>query len=326
MKMKLIDLHCDTIMYFYRGGHLDGAQGTHISLSKLRQGECMAQCFAIYVPTYDAAVRFGTTDTPEEYFEAAYRAYLRELELCRDEIRPALCVEDILRNDAQGLMSAVLTVEDCVTLDGDLEKLDDYYRKGVRMAALTWNYENSLGYPQDPTGRLNMMGLKPFGIEAVRKMNALGIAVDVSHLSEGGFWDVANYSERPFLASHSCCRSYRDIPRNLTDRQIRAIGDAGGVIGVNFAADFLRDVADRNTDRFTSAALVVKHLRHIVNVGGLAAAAIGSDHDGIHSDLEWKDHGGLQKLVRAIEKEFTPRETELICSGNALRAFRDIIG
>ena len=89
MVMKLIDLHCDTIMYFYRGEHLNGAQGTHISLSKLRQGECMAPCFAIYVPTHAAAERFGVTDTPAEYFEKAYQAYLRELELCRDEIRPA---------------------------------------------------------------------------------------------------------------------------------------------------------------------------------------------------------------------------------------------
>ena len=324
--MKIVDLHCDTIMRFYAGEHLRTLEHSHISLEKLKRGECMAQCFAIFVPTYAAAERGKITDTPAEYFEKAYAAYLRELELCGDSIRPAFCVDDILRHDAAGLMSAILTVEDCVTLDGRLEELDEYYRKGVRMAALTWNYENTLGYPQDPTGKVQRNGLKPFGIEAVRRMNELGIAVDVSHLSEGGFWDVVRHSKKPFVASHSCCRAYRDIPRNLTDEQLKAVGDRGGVVGVNFSHNFLRDVTDWNTDRWTTAEVVVKHLRHVVNTAGADAAAIGSDYDGIHSELEWGDCGGAQELVRAMEREFTPAETEKICSGNALRALREIIG
>lgn len=324
--MKIVDLHCDTILHFYRGAHLDGLENAHISLEKLERGGCMAQCFAIYVPTQAAAARERITDTPEAYFEKAYSSYLREMERCKDKLRPALCVDDILQNDARGLMSSVLTVEDCVTLNGALEELDEYYRKGVRMAALTWNYENSLGYPHDCAGKTRMLGLKPFGIEAVRRMNELGIAVDVSHLSEGGFWDVAKHAGKPFLASHSCCRAFRDISRNLSDAQLRAIGDAGGVVGVNFAHSFLRDVANPKTDLFTAAESVVRHLRHIVDVAGLDAAALGSDYDGIHSQMEWGDYGGTQKLVQAILGEFSEDETERICSRNALRCLRDAIG
>ena len=324
--MKTIDLHCDTIMRFYRGEHLNDLSNSHVNLEKLKRGECLVQCFAIFVPTGECAERDGITDTPFAYFDKAYDAYLREMELNQNAIRPAYCVEDILENDAQGLMSSILTVEDGVTLNGDLANLEEYYRKGVRMVALTWNYENSLGYPQNRDPELHRLGLKPFGIECVRRMNELGIAVDVSHLSEGGFWDVAKHSSKPFIASHSCCRAYRDISRNLTDAQIRAIGESGGVIGINFANDFLRDVVDRRTDRFTPISDVVKHLRHMADVAGIGALALGSDYDGIHSELEWEDCGGAQRLVEAIVKEFGFTDAQKICSENALRAFRDIIG
>ena len=324
--MKTIDLHCDTIMRFYGGEHLNGLENSHINLERLKKGECLAQCFAIFVPTGECAARFGITDTPSQYFEKAYAAYLREMELNCDAIRPAFCTSDILKNDASGYMSSILTVEDGVTLDGDLSNLDEYYRRGVRMVALTWNYENSLGYPQSMDLERHRLGLKPFGIECVRRMNELGIAVDVSHLSEGGFWDVVKYSNKPFIASHSCCRAYRDISRNLTDEQIRAVGESGGVIGINFANDFLRDVVDRRTDRLTLISDVVKHLRHIANVAGIDTPALGSDYDGIGSQLEWEDCGGAQRLVEAIVKEFGFTVAQKICSENALRAFYDIIG
>lgn len=324
--MKTIDLHCDTIMGFYEGLHLDEMDSWHISLDKLKRGGCMAQCFAIFVPTGRAAEHHGLTDTPQEYFDKAYAAYLRELERCKDTLRPAYTAADILENDRQGLISAVLTVEDGVTLDGKLENVDEYFRLGVRMVALTWNFENSLGYPQNKNPELHKLGLKPFGIEAVRRMNELGIIVDVSHLSEGGFWDVAKHSARPFVASHSCCRAIRDISRNLTDAQIRAIGESGGVIGINFANDFLRDVTDWKTDRFTAIDDVIRHLRHMADVAGIDALALGSDYDGIGSELEWKDCGGTPILTEAIAREFGADSAEKICWKNALRVFRDVVG
>lgn len=324
--MKIIDLHCDTIMHLYQGKHLKRMEDSHVDLEKLQRGGCMAQCFAIFVPTGPTAERMKLQDTPEEYFEKAYRAYQRELALNRDIIAPACSTADILANAAAGKMSAILTVEDGVTLRGKLENVEEYYRRGVRMVALTWNYENSLGYPQSTDPERHARGLKPFGIEAVRRMNELGIAVDVSHLSEGGFWDVVRHSSKPFIASHSCCRAMQNIPRNLSDDQICAIGESGGIIGINFANDFLHPVADRRYDRLTAVTEVVRHLDHMSRLAGMDAVAIGSDHDGISSELEWGDYGGMPLLVEGIVKKFGSYNAEKICSGNALRALRDIIG
>ncbi len=323
--MQIVDLHCDTIMRFYEGGHLRDLEGGHVDLEGLRRGETLAQCFAIFVPTYGAAERHGVAEDAAGYFDRAYAAYLRELELCRDSIAPAYCVADIEKNSREGKISAVLTVEDGVTLDGRIENVDEYFKKGVRMVALTWNYENSLGYPQSGDPEKHMLGLKPFGIEAVRRMNELGIAVDVSHLSEGGFWDVAKYSKKPFIASHSCCRALCDIGRNLTDEQLRAVADSGGVVGLNYCNYFLHPVADKE-DRFTAVSELLRHLVHMVNVAGSDHVALGSDYDGIGSELEWGGCGNQQVLARAIERRFGAETAEKITHRNALRALRDIIG
>ena len=323
--MKIADLHCDTIMHFYRGEHLREMENAHINLEKLKKGGWLVQCFAIFVPWGESARRRGQTDTPREYVEKAYAAYLRELELCKDELLPAFSVEDILANEAKGKISSLLTVEDCVSLEGQLEEVDHYYEMGVRMAALTWNHENSLGFPQSADPEAHRKGLKPFGIEAVGRMNELGIAVDVSHLSEGGFWDVAKHSRKPFVASHSCARALRDHPRDLTDAQLKALGDSGGVVGVNYLTDFLRPTEGRE-DNYTSIELVVRHLRHMANVAGMDAVALGSDYDGMGSRMEWGDAGGQQLLVQGLEKAFKPDEVEKICWKNALRVFRDVIG
>ena len=326
VSMKIVDLHCDTIMRFYRGEHLDGLSGSHISMDKLIKGETLAQCFAIFVPTR------GPADTPEKmagskaYFDAAWAAYRRELALCSDRLAPALTVADMGRNERAGKVSALLTVEDGVTLDGNLEALDDYYQKGVRMVALTWNWENSLGYPQSGDPEKHRLGLKPFGLDCVRRMNELGIAVDVSHLSEGGFWDVARTSIKPFIASHSCCRALCDIGRNLTDDQIRAVADAGGVIGLNYCNAFLHPTSRAFRDDATAISELIRHLRHLVAVGGQEAVALGSDYDGIESALEWGDCGGQQRFAEAIVREFGEKTAEKITHLNALRALKDIIG
>lgn len=322
--MKIIDMHCDTIMRFYDGEHLNGMEGTHINLEKLVKGKCLAQCFAIFVPTGESAAYHGITDTPEEYFDKAYTAYLREMELCKDTIRSAFTTDDIIKNHEAGFISSILTVEDGVTLRGRLENIDKYYEQGVRMVALTWNYENSLGFPQSKDPEKHMLGLKPFGIEAVRRMNEIGIAVDVSHLSEGGFWDVAKHSTKPFAASHSCCRSLSDVSRNLTDDQIRAVGNAGGTVGINFATNFLRPVTDWKTDRFVSCDIVIEHLKHMIDIGGSDLPALGSDYDGMGAIMEWEDYGDYQMLTDRIADVFGDAMAEKICWKNAFRMFNDI--
>lgn len=325
--MPVFDLHCDTILRFYHGEHLSEAGKGHIDLPKLKEGGTAAQCFAIFVPTHDSAQKHGIPDDPEEYFDKAYAAFLREMELNSPDVSRAFSAEDIVKNEKAGRISAVLTVEDCVTLQGDISRLDDWHEKGVRMAALTWNYENSLGFPNSSDPELHSKGLKPFGREAVERMNELGIIVDVSHLSEGGFNDVADISSKPFVASHSCARALCGHSRNLTDRQLRAVADSGGVIGINFMTGFLRPVnSDRISDYHTTYEDILRHLQHMRNVAGIEALAIGSDYDGIASTMEWNDCGGNGLLLDALESGFTADEIEKISYFNALRVFRDVIG
>ena len=128
------------------------------------------------------------------------------------------------------------------------------YEKGTRLMTLTWNYENCLGYPNSRDASVMGRGLKKFGLETIEQMNGLGMLVDVSHLSDGGFWDCIRHSSAPVVASHSNVRALCDCPRNLTDEMLKALGEKGGAAGLNFYPAFLRkeeaSVTARHRDGF----------------------------------------------------------------------------
>ena len=316
--MGIIDLHCDTILYcFSDRKSLKDFYG-HISLEKLISGGALAQCFALFIPTHDAAVRhFGKEWEPWELYQTLLQCYREQMAACSDVIRPALSEQDILSNRQQGLLSSILTVEDAVAVDGQHERLKQMAADGVRMLALTWNYENCFGYPNSPDSDAHTkLGLKPFGFEAIEQMNRLGMIIDVSHLSEKGFYDVAKHSRKPFVASHSCCRALKDHPRNLTDDQLRTLADAGGVVGINFYDVFLGD-----SNGLTTVDAIVRHMRHVVEKAGIDTVAFGSDFDGIESRLEFQDYSGMPRILAAMEKHFTDDEIDKISSGNFLRVF-----
>lgn len=318
----MFDLHCDTMLRLVDGGRLRGMEGGHIDLPRLRRGGSLAQCFAIFVPPTAYAPQAGP-DGPDRYVKRAYGAFLREMAANEGDIRQARSLAEIEENHRSGRLSAVLTVEDAVSLDGKLERLDGYAGMGVKMAALIWNHENSLGYPNSPDPDRHALGLKPFGLEAVERMEELGIAVDVSHLSEGGFWDVVRVGKKPFVASHSCARALRDHPRNLTDDQLRAIADRGGVVGINFSAEFLHDKGGAERDLTTSED-VARHLLHMKKTAGLDILALGSDFDGINSRFSFGDFGGMEELARELGRWFSDGELEAICWKNAWRTFGEI--
>lgn len=321
---NIVDLHCDTLMGCYRGMPLAKNDG-HIDMEKLQKGGALAQFFAIFIPTGDSAKRSGITEGPYDYFQTTYQAYLREMELNKADIAPALCYADIQKNMAADKISSILTIEDGGSVfDGKMERLEEAYQKGVRLITLTWFYENCIGFPcsKDRPDLMNL-GLKPFGVDVVRRMNELGMIVDVSHLSDGGFWDVVKYSSKPFVASHSCCRTLAGHPRDLSDEMLHALADKGGVIGVNFCTNFLVE----GGAPMSKIDDVVRHLKHMLNVAGEDAPAFGSDFDGIGDDLEWKDYAGMPLIVDALGKSgFTARQIDKICRENALRIVKEVIG
>jgi len=316
--MKYIDLHCDTILKSYMDGIGLRENNVHLDLIRSKQAGLMVQFMAIFTPTHKVAEDYSVTLGPDEFFRDCLKAYHRELDANKDLIAPAFSLQDILDNDSAGRMSSVLTIEDGAIVDGRMESLDELHEAGVRLMTLTWNYENCFGFPQSKDEEAMKLGLKPFGIDAVSHMNKLGIIIDVSHLSEGGFDDVAKHSDKPFTASHSCCTALCDVSRNLTDRQLKLLGDKGGVCGINFAPLFLE-----KDSMFAKTETVVRHAQHIADKAGIDAVAFGSDFDGIPGELEFVGCEGMPQVIDAMCKVFHESQVEKICSSNALRLIRE---
>lgn len=183
------------------------------------------------------------------------------------------------RDARDGECAFLLSVEGCDLLEGDLALLSAWRSRGVRMAAVCWNYENSLGVPAvlDQNAPLT-----PFGRRAVLEMRRLGIAPDASHLSRRGFYDLLELGLAP-AASHSCCDALCPHPRNLTDGQLRALFAAGGYVGVNFYPRFLDPSGAADLDT------VCRHVLHMMALGGESHIGFGSDFDGIESKPEGLD-------------------------------------
>lgn len=315
--MKLIDMHCDSMGEVFlhpeqnilnKGGHLD--------LSMIKDVGGTVQFFALFM--YRKCIEeYGAYDL----FHKMYDTYCKQMELNRDYVLPVLKAADIEKNAEARKISSLLTIEDGVFLDGHIERVDEAYEKGVRLITLLWNFENSLGFPSSDDPAEHMRGLKPFGIEAVERMNELGIIVDVSHSSEGGFYDVAKYSKKPFIASHSCARALCGHRRNLTDDQLKVLGEKGGVAGINFYGCFLQDDCE-----YPTVELIMKHMRYMIDKAGIESVGFGSDFDGIDSAGELENYTGFKKIIAAMEKEYTDDQIEKICYGNAMRVIKEVIG
>ena len=329
--MKTIDMHCDTIMKLC----IDEQKGIesnlrnneyHIDLEKMKKGEYLAQCFAMFVPF--------TVDNPFETCMDMIARYYKEIEQNKDLIAPAYNYQDILENKKNGKMSSILTIEEGGVTKCKLSYLRLFHRLGVRMITLTWNYANGIGHPNftfvkgvtpDFKSPNTKDGLTPFGIEMVKEMNRLGIIIDVSHLSDAGFYDVLKHTKGPFVASHSNARSVCNHARNLTDDMIRKLSLRGGVMGINFCADFLNG-KNENVPNFSKVSYIVEHIKHIVKVGGIECVALGSDFDGIEKDLEVKDASFMPMLKKALLDEgFSNEDIDKIFYKNFLRVFKEVV-
>jgi membrane dipeptidase len=164
-------------------------------------------------------------------------------------------------------------------------------------------------------------GLKAFGKDAVAVMNDIGIIIDVSHLSDGGFWDVVYLTKRPFVASHSNCRAIAPHRRNLSDEMIRALANKGGVMGLNFYGPFLNADASGKESRIIE---MLRHIKHMINVGGSELPAIGTDFDGMDGSFEIGDCSKMQLLFEAMEGEgFTIGQIEKVAYKNAERVIKE---
>lgn len=309
MSAVVVDLHCDTILDLQAGRRrLDqrSPQG-HIDLPRLREGGVDVQVFAMFVAPRTAARGQARARELIEAFHATMRANATQ-------ITHVTTLADIERAQRDGKVAAVMSIENGDALGADPAALDEFYRLGVRMMGLTWNPSNALG--DGALGRQHG-GLTDLGRAVLRRMEELGIVVDVSHLSEPSFWDAVRATRGPIIASHSNAAGLHMHPRNLTDEQLRVIAQRGGVVGVNFYAGFL-GVA--TLDR------VLDHIDYLVKAMGVDHVALGSDYDGIpQAPLGLEDVSKLPNLTGGLQRRgYTAEQIHKILGGNALRVFRQV--
>jgi membrane dipeptidase len=218
----------------------------------------------------------------------------------------------------EGVLAAVMHLEGAEAIDPGLEALDLWHAAGLRSLGPVWSRPNAFGYgvpfsfPSSPdTGP----GLTRAGTALVRRCHELGIAVDLSHLNEAGFWDVARLDGGPLIASHSGVHALSPAARNLTDEQLDAISRSGGVVGIVFANRFLR--SDGRDDADTPLAAIVAHARHAADRMGVEHVALGSDFDGAEIPGDLGDVTGLPRLLDALQAEgFSADEVEAIAWRN----------
>ena len=319
--MKFIDMHCDSLPAARRAGKtVDDCPEIMVDLKRLQKAGAMAQFFAMFLPPPEGLKKQGIDE--ETLIAELHGNYSRSLEKF-DGAAAARNVGEMDENFRNGRVSAFLTIEDGRCVNGKLENIRRFYDMGVRLITLTWNFENCLGAPNSFDPAIMEKGLTDFGKEAVEYMNELGMLVDVSHLSDGGFWDVAKVSKKPFVASHSNCRVLSPHPRNLTDEMLRTLGDRGGVTGVNIVAGFLD--ADIYSMKSTVSRMA-DHVMHVIDTAGLETAALGTDWDGTGGEIELNSPEKMQLLFDELSRRgLSDDSIEKIAWKNARRVMADVM-
>ncbi len=352
-----IDGHIDTVQHvIYENVDLaDRLPSGMVDIPRLREGGVHVPFFVLWVPTYyqgPEAVR-RTLDLRD--------AIQRVLDKHPDQIELATSAHDIERIVGQKKIAAVLTVEGGHQIDNDLAVLRVYRRIG--MLAMTLTHFKNTDWGDSSTDKPQHNGLTDFGKQVVREMNAIGMIVDISHVSDKTFYDTLEVTTKPVIASHSSCRSMSDVPRNMTDDMLRALAKNGGVVGVNFAASFLNQQdADELKKKVSSESAVQSNVAgaaldqlaakeyfedkndykvghatvedaancidHVVKVAGIDHVGIGSDFDGISlvpRDLE--DVSKMPNLTAALLKRgYSENDIKKIMGGNFLRVIREVVG
>lgn len=318
-------------------GFCKGTEDGHIDLPRARAGGLAGGLCAIFIPSgalvLGQPAADGAYETPlagpvgqEEAYSAAQEiiALACQLELAGGW---TLCrtTDDIRRAMASERFAAVLHMEGCEAIGEDLAELETFHAAGLRSLGPVWSRHNIFGhgvpfaYPSSPdTGP----GLTDAGFELVKACNRLGIAIDLAHITERGFWDVARTTDMPLIASHSNAHALTPVARNLTDRQLDAIRESNGIVGLNYATTMLRPDGQENAA--TPLSDMVRHIDYLVERVGINGVALGSDFDGATIPAEIHDAAGNQRLVEALRLAgYGEEDLQKLCRENWLRVLGD---
>jgi len=340
-RVPIFDGHNDALLRLHRRAGTDavtaflqGENKGHLDLPKARQGGFAGGLFAIFVPSpkrkNDSERQAPNGDAPRPAVDTAeaqrvvfaMASLLYRIER-QSQGRVRICrnVDDIESCLADDVLAAVLHMEGAEAIDANFELLDVLYAAGLRSLGPVWSRPNAFGHgvpfrcPSSPdTGP----GLTELGKALIGACNRLRILIDLSHLNERGFWDVAAISNAPLVATHSNAHAISPHARNLTDQQLAAIRQSGGFVGVNFASSFLRP--DGRQDKDTPLELMIRHIEHMLEHAGEDGVGLGSDFDGATIPADLGDAAGLQNLVEVMRmRGFKEPLIEKLCFRNWLR-------
>ncbi|MFQ3459052.1 dipeptidase [Bradyrhizobium sp. UFLA01-814] len=342
--IEIFDGHNDTVhrLLEYRPDGIDfltRSSDGHLDLPRALDGGLIGGLFAMFVhpeqrPTDNLTVtKTGYQVRLADALDASYARRrtngmldaLKNLEArAEGKVRIATSVEEIKAARGAGSFAIVLHMEGADAIDTDMVELENLYHDGLRSLGLVWSRPNIFGHgvpfawPSSPdTGP----GLTSAGRDLVKACNWLRIMIDVSHLNEKGFWDVARLSDAPLVATHSCAHAICSSTRNLTDRQLDAIRASDGVVGVNFSVKNVRPDAEDNAD--TPLHMLARHFRYLVDRIGIERVAIGSDFDGTIVPAAIKDASGLQNVIAALlASGFDEDSIRKIAFDNWMRVFQ----
>ena len=351
--IPVFDGHNDTLLHLAlkspgtEADFLTGREG-HIDLPKAKAGGLAGGLFAMFVPStkWEKDIRWRELgpDGPKKSkgwdvpiagrvaqptalnsVMAMIASLFRLQKLSKGQVKVVTTHRQLISAMDRGRLAAVMHLEGVEAIKTDLNALGVLYEAGLRSLGPVWSRPNAFGYgvpfnfPDTPDIG---PGLTAAGKELVNLCNQLGVLVDLSHLNEKGFWDVVSLSDAPIVASHSGAWSLCRSPRNLTDDQLKAIGDSGGIAGVNFARGFLR--RDGLGERRTSVTEIAKHVEYIADRIGVDHVGFGSDFDGTQVPQDMKDASGLPKLLDALkERGIKGAALKKIASGNWLRVLKE---
>lgn len=351
--MFVLDSHCDTPSQILRLRDLSlDNDHAHVDFPKLKRGGVDGAFFALYVP--------GNLETEEafEYSQRLLEGVERAVEANSSSVAFATDSAQAFSNKQEGRFSVFLGLENGSPIGNCFDRLKWFYDRGVRYVTLCHSSDNQI-CDSCASKVKRWGGLSPFGKELVAEMNRLGILIDVSHISDASFYDVLKYSDRPVVATHSCCRALCPHPRNMTDDMIRSLASAGGVIQINFyplfldsgfaevlsgsgleekggyvEKEFINDPSDplkraawnRIQDEIQalprpSFKLIADHIDHVVALAGIDHVGIGSDFDGIEVTPEgMEDISMMPKLFEELRRRgYSEADLEKMASGNFFR-------
>ena len=310
-RVLTLDTHCDTPMFFPQGIHFEQRDPKIlVDLHKMTEGRQDATIMVAYLPQ--------PTENPTAFADSIFDQIEVIVGQNSDYVRIANTPRDLWMNKHQGLKSIMLGIENGIAIDGKLENLQHFVDRGIVYMTLCHNGDNDICDSASKTQHTHH-GVSAFGEQVIKEMNRLGVLVDMSHAGEESFYQALEISSKPIVCSHSSARALCDHPRNLTDDQMRALAQKGGVAQTTIYHGFLKKDGEATIND------VIAHLEHAIDVMGIDHVGLGTDFDGDGGVRGLADSSELINFTRRLlARRFSEHDIQKIWGGNFLRVMEEV--